>query len=357
MKIFDRYLLRQFLGTFVLLVLALPFLFLITDLTEKLEDYLADGIGLMAVARSYIFFMPQLLFYSFPIAALIATVFTIGNMTRHQEITAAKAGGVSFYRLTFPIAALGLLLSTAAIGIAEAVPVANQRRAELLGTRERFTVPIKFNVVYRTETGRTLTANQLNGLNQSMENVVIEGGDPDSGFWVQHAATAAVWSELDGWSLRDGYMRWRDSTGVESTMKFMVMRTADLTEEPDVLLASAKEPEEMRYAELQHHIGVVERSGGDPRTAMVNLEQRLSLSMAILVIVLFGLPLTTSNRRGGGTAFGIGLSLGVTMIYLMLFKVGEAMGESGAISPIVAAWAPNILFLGAASIFFWRVRT
>ncbi len=357
MKIFDRYLLRQFLGTFVLLVLALPFLFLITDLTENLEDYIGQGMRMVSVARSYIFLMPQLIFYSFPIAALIATVFTIGNMTRHQEITAAKAGGVSFYRLTLPIVVTGLLLSTAAVGIAEAVPVANQRRAELLGTRERFTIPIKLNLVYRTETGRTLSANQLNGLTHSMEKVVIEGGDPSADLWVQHAAAGAAWNEQDGWTLRDGYMRWRDSTGLESTMKFTVMQTSDLTERPEVLLASAKTPEEMRYSELQNYIGVVERSGGDPREAEVNLAQRLSLSMAVFVIVLFGLPLTTSNRRGGGTAFGIGMSLAITMVYLMLFKVGEAMGESGALSPFVAAWTPNILFLGAASVFLWRVKT
>jgi lipopolysaccharide export system permease protein len=79
--------------------------------------------------------------------------------------------------------------------------------------------------------------------------------------------------------------------------------------------------------------------------------------MAVLVIVLFGLPLTTNNRRGGGTAFGIGMSLAITMGYLMLFKVGEAMGESGAISPLLAAWTPNILFFLAALAFLWRVRT
>lgn len=357
MKLFDRYLIRQFMGTFILLVLSLPVLFLITDLTENLESYIGRGLKFRPLAVSYLFYMPQLMFYGFPIAALIATVFTIGNMTRHQEITAAKAGGVSFYRLVMPIVFLGVLLSAAAVGIAEAVPVANQRRAELLGTRERFTIPIRMNLVYRTETGRTLTANQVNGLTDSMDNVVIESGDPDTGLWVQHTAAAAAWNELDGWTLREGYLRWRDNNGVEATARFAVMKTPDLKETPTELVAQAKEPEEMRYSELQRFIDMVQRSGGDPRAAQVNLEQRLSLSVAVLVIVLFGLPLTTSTRRGGGTAFGIGMSLAITMCYLMLFKVGEAMGESGAISPIMAAWIPNILFFVAALGFLWRVRT
>lgn len=357
MKLFDRYLLRQFLGTFVLLVLALPFLFLITDLTENLDDYLRDLLPLRDVATSYLFYMPQLVFYSFPIAALIATVFTIGNMTRHQEITAAKAGGVSFFRLTMPIIVLGMVLSVSAVGISEVVPVANQERAELLGTKKPFDIPIRTNLVYRTETGRTLSANVLNGLTGSMEKVVIEGGDPNTGLWVQYAAAGAVWKEDEGWTLRTGYARWRDSTGVSSTIEFDWLQTSDLTEKPDQLLTATKTPEEMQYDELQDYIGVVERSGGDPRAAEVNLKQRLSLSMAVFVIVLFGLPLTTSTRRGGGTAFGIGMSLAITMAYLMLFKVGEAMGESGALTPLVAAWTPNFLFLGAAFLFLSRVRT
>src|SRR5690606_26780259 len=94
MKILDRYVFRQFLGTFILLVAALPFLFLITDLTDNLDRYLGRGIPPRLVAISYVYFLPQLIFWGFPVAGLIATVFTISGMTRHQEITAAKAGGV-----------------------------------------------------------------------------------------------------------------------------------------------------------------------------------------------------------------------------------------------------------------------
>src|SRR5690606_23078608 len=117
MKILDRYLLRQFLSTFVLLVLALPVLFLITDLTDNLDGYIEQGLRLGAVGISYVYYLPQLIYWGFPIAALIATVFTIGNMTRHQEITAAKAGGVSFYRLATPIILVSAVLSVGAIGI------------------------------------------------------------------------------------------------------------------------------------------------------------------------------------------------------------------------------------------------
>ncbi len=357
MKILDRYLSRQFLSTFLLLVLALPFLFLITDLTDRLDTYLGRGLSLRTVAISYVYYIPQLAFWGFPIAALIATVFTVGNMTRHHEIAAAKAGGISFYRIVAPVILLAIGLSGLAIGIGELVPVANDKRAEALGERQRFNTPIRLNLVFRTEDGKTLSTSRLNAQAQEMTNVVLESLVPGDSVRVHRAAANAYWDEPTGWTMHDGYVRWLPLDGREETaVRFATLQVPELAETPDELLATAKESDEMRYGELERFIQTVERSGGDASEFRVHLAQRVSLPLAVFVIVLFGAPLATSSQRGG-TAFGVGISLGVTMVYLMLFKVGEAVGASGAIHPWIAAWAPNLLFLGAAFVLLRRVRT
>jgi lipopolysaccharide export system permease protein len=146
------------------------------------------------------------------------------------------------------------------------------------------------------------------------------------------------------------------STAPAGTFAFTTLYAQSLEETPEELLTVGKDPEEMRYAELQRFIGTIERSGGDPAEFEVGLAHKISLPLAVLVIVLFGAPLSTSTQRGG-TAFGVGISLGVTMVYLMMFKVGEAIGESGVIHPLVAAWSPNALFFAAAIVLLSRVRT
>jgi lipopolysaccharide export system permease protein len=356
MRLLDRYVTGQFLATFLLLVLALPFLFLITDLTDNLDRYLARGLPVGTVAISYLYFIPQLIFWGFPVAALVATVFTLGNMTRHQEITAAKAGGISFYRLCVPILILGAILSVVAVGVGEVVPIANQKRAELLGERERFTTPFRMNFVFRTEDGRTLSAGRLNADAREMTNVVVEGTGRPGDLKVHHTASSARHHPDTGWALQDGFLRWIESDGEESAFYFAAMRLPDLREQPEDFLAAPKEPDEMRYRELERFIAMIERSGGEAGEYRVNLAQKIALPMAVLVIVLFGAPLSTSSKRGG-TAFGVGISLAVTMVYLMMFKVGEAVGTSGAIHPMAAAWAPNVLFLLAGVVLFWKVRT
>ena len=78
--------------------------------------------------------------------------------------------------------------------------------------------------------------------------------------------------------------------------------------------------------------------------------------MATVVIILFGAPLATSSKRGGA-AYGIGVSLGSTILYLLLLKVFGGLGESGAIPVTWAAWTPNAIFGITGLALLSRVRT
>lgn len=356
MKLLDRYLFRQFFSTFAVLLLGLPVLFIVTDLTDRLDTYLSRGIPARAVALSYFYYLPQLVFWGFPIASLIATVFTIGNMTRYQEITAAKAGGISFYRLASPLIICAAILSVGAVGLGELVPVANQRRAETLRERQRVATPFRDNIVFRTESGRTLAANRVSSLQNEMERVVVETPPAEDGTRHQMSAERATFYPNRGWSFANGHFRWIPDEGEPRSFAFSAMEIRELQERPEDLLAIAKDAEEMTYRELDRFIRSIERSGGDPGEYRVDLAQKISLPLAIFVIVLFGAPLATSSKRGGA-AFGIGVSLIITLIYLMMFRVGKAVGASGAVDPLLAAWAPNVVFLVGGIYLLWRVRT
>lgn len=355
-KLLDRYIFRQFLGTFLLLVLGLPFLFLIVDITEKLEVYLAKGLSVQEVALTYVYQLPLFIFWSFPIAALVATVFTIGNMTRHQEIAAAKAGGVSFYRLLRPVLVMAALLSGVALGLGELVPVTNRLRAELLDEGPADTGMLRTNFVFQTEGGRTLSIRRLDPAQREMIDVVFERAATDSVPGLHGTAAHATWSGKTGWTLENGFFRLLPAEGSEAVFAFERLRDRGLAETPEELLAEPRDAEEMGYQEMTRFIQAIRRSGGDPRELEVEREQKISLPLAVLVIVLFGAPLATSSRRGGA-AYGIGVSLAITMIYLLLFRVGLAMGASGTVTPLVAAWMPNVLFFVAGLLLLLRVRT
>ncbi len=356
MKILDRYIFRQFTASFFMLVLGLPLLFVITDLTDHLDNYLARGVAMGSVALSYVYYLPQFIFWSLPIAALVATVFTIGNMTRHQEIAAAKAGGVSFWRLLAPILVMATLLSVGAVALGELIPTTNRMRAEALGERQRELSPLRTNFVFQTQDGLVLSVRRLDAQTREMVNLVVEREGTEHTPALHGMAEQARWTPRNGWTLEDGHLRVLDGNGGEQAFAFASLRIPALRETPEELLAEPKDPEEMRYAEIDRFIRAVERSGGDARGLRVEQAQKVSLPLAILVIVLFGAPLSTSSQRGGA-AYGIGISLAVTMVYLMLFKVGTAVGASGTLPPLVAAWLPNALFFVSGLYLLARVRT
>lgn len=356
MRLLDLYVARQFAATFLMLVLGLPVLFVITDITDQLDNYLARGVGMRDVALSYVYYLPQFVFWALPIAALVATVFTIGNMTRHQEIAAAKAGGISFYRLIVPVVLLAAVLSVLGVGIGELIPTTNRMRAEALGEQTRRSSPLRTNFVFQTEGGRVLSVRRLDADQQRMVDVVVERRATEEHPGVHQTARRATWAADSGWVFANGYLRLLDEEGRELSFGYSELRLPDFEETPEDLLAEPKDPEEMRYREIDRFVNSIERSGGDASELRVEQAQKISLPMAIFVIVLFGAPLSTSSRRGG-TAFGIGISLLITMIYLMLFKVGQAIGSSGALDPRVAAWLPNVLFLVGALYLLRRVRT
>lgn len=355
MRILDRLVAREFLRIFLLFVLGAPFLFVLGDITEKVDRYVDRGLGMGEILLGYAYQLPQFILWSLPIAALVATVFTVHRMTTHHEMVAAKAGGISFHRVVLPLWILGVALTGVGLALSEVVPETNRLRAEVMGERssER---RYRGNFVFQAGEDRVLTVRHLSVPESRISGVVMEREGGQSRPTVHVMANVAVWDSVGGWTFRDGHVRIFSEPGEESTFRFSRMRTPGLRESPSDLLARPEEPEEMDYAELGRLAGVIRRSGGDPSPLLVERAQKIAIPVATLVIVIFGAPLATSSRRGG-TAFGVGVSLAATVVYLMFFKVSGAFGEGGVIPPLVAAWLPNVVFLIAGLVLLKRVRT
>jgi lipopolysaccharide export system permease protein len=352
----DRYVVREFARLFSLAASGAPLLFILGDVMDNLDKHIARGIGAPQVALSYLYQLPLFVLYSLPIAALIAAVFTVGNMTRHSEVSAAKAGGVSFFRLFATLPVLGLLLTVAGLGLSELVPVTNRLREETLGIRSR-TRAERSHFIYRGEDGRAYAIRQLTVGSRLIDGIAMEREGDEPEIPSEHASAAlARYEPANGWTLVSGHLRLFMGPEIERTFEFDSLRIPSFHETPEQLLAVQKDPENMGYAELGRFIEINQRSGGRPLKLIVARAQKIAIPVATLVSILFAMPLATSSRRGG-SAYGMGISLAITILYLMLFKVTGAMGASGALPGVAAAWIPNAAFALAAVALLIRVRS
>jgi lipopolysaccharide export system permease protein len=175
----DRYVLREWLRVFLITLLGFPILVIVIDLTDKLDTYLSRGIKPGAVALSYVFDLPEKMFLVLPVAVLFATVFTVGSLGRHSELTAAKASGISFHRLVRP---LFLAAGAAFIGgllLGEIAPVATSKRLELLGEKAIRSTSSRYNFVYRADHGWVYAIRALELRTREMTDLLLERERPD----------------------------------------------------------------------------------------------------------------------------------------------------------------------------------
>jgi len=355
-RILDRLVARSFMKVFLSFILGSPILFILGDVTENLDDYLGAGLSWFEVGLAYLYKMPQFIQWSFPIAALVSAVFTVQSMTMHREIVAAKAGGISFHRLIVPILALGIFLTGIALGLEEVVPRSNRRAADILGqeaTRREW----RANFVFQGEDGRNFSIQRRDVRERRLTGIVMETVEPGTNRPLTHlTAEYAEWDPEIGWTFNEGFFRVFLDDGEEVAAQFQKLRTRGFTERPEDFLEEPRKPEEMTRAEMGRLADIIERSGGSPMKLRVDREEKIAIPVATLVIILFGAPLATSTKRGG-TAYGIGVALLSTILYMLLFRISGAVGETGALDPMTSAWLPNVIFLVAGLFFLARVRT
>ena len=147
-----------------------------------------------------------------------------------------------------------------------------------------------------------------------------------------------------------------DTTPTTFAVSFDSLRDRRFTERPVEMMAKPRSPEEMRYEELTRFIRAQERSGSDANLLRVERALKIAIPATCLIIALFGAPLATSTQRGG-TAYGIGVSLATTVVFLMLIQLTKAIGGKGLIPPDLAAWVPGVIFGVIGLVLMARVRT
>ncbi len=353
----DRYVFTDFWRIFIATAIGFPILIDIIDLTDNLDKYLGRNLSVGKIALSYVYWFPDSVFMVLPAAVLFATVFSIGAFTRHSEITAAKASGISFYRFIAPIFLGAFIATCAGLVLGEIAPRTNKLREQTLESRKKLIPNERYNFAYATDRGRTYKITMLNQSTKSITGVQIDR----RGQWPTYpqyvlSSTGGQYRDGQGWLLAAGTLHLIVDDRQNLTFQFDSLSDHWFRERPIDLATASVAPADMGYRELGQFISAMERSGADVNQLRVERMLKIAIPVTCLVILLFGAPLATSTQRGGA-AYGIGISLATTIIFLIMIQMTKAIGGKGVIPPELAAWLPSILFGTAGAVLFARVRT
>jgi lipopolysaccharide export system permease protein len=358
LRALDRYVLASWVRIFVLTALGFPLVSIMINLTDNLNKLLDRGLTMQQIAVSYVYSIPENMFIVMPAAVLFATVFTVGGMGRHSELTAAKASGQSFHRLMLPVFVAAAFATGLAFVVGEMAPGATSKEQELQKSKAARPTRSRFNFVYRGDQGWVYTIRSLDVGNRQLKQIMFErqGEGAEYPAMVITADSASWDTTRQAWRVREGASRLIAGPAKQATFSFRSMRLRALTQSPADLLAESKAPDEMRYAELGRYIEALKRSGNDANKLIVERALKVALPATCIIIALFGAPLGITSPRAGA-AVGVALSLGTTVLFLLMTQIMKAVGSGGVVNPVLAAWLPNLVFLAAGLVLLARTRT
>jgi len=347
MRILDRYVVKNFLFPLIYCMVAFILLFIIGDLFEHLDDFLAVEQWPPVMLRYYLLFIPSTFIYIFPVAILLGLLYSLGRMQKNNEITAMRVGGISIYRITFPLLLLCFFLSLLTLWVNETIVPQSLKQSELLkeeklGGKLAFREKLRDITFYNPLTNRSFYFETFDTRDNLATGVKIYELKPDGQPYKTISAQEAAWLD-ENWWLFQGLIRVFPAEG-PPTKKVLTKEVFDFKVRPEDLQESRKELATLSYRQLKE---LLERKRGYPlstlRPALVELHQKISLPLACLIMGFIGVAFGLKIGRGGMLA-GVGTSLILGFLYYVLYSVSVAMGKQGLISPWLAAWLGNIIF-------------
>jgi lipopolysaccharide export system permease protein len=358
LSVLSRYISREFVIVFLLAIGGFNVIYLVIDFFESVGKFLEHNASLGLAISYYLLKIPQITFQTLPLAVLLATLVTLGVLSRHSEITAMKANGISLYRITRPIFVIAFVIACVTFfGNEYLAPSAHRKSEYIMDVKVRDHDPKvlfkNFNLWYR-EDDAVYNFQGFDPDHNALKGITIYRLDKDFHLVQRIEAHEALWRSGQ-WIFRDVTVRTfhgRESMTVEKHghLNFSL----DIT--PETLKKAEKDTEEMGYGELNHYARRLQKAGYDATKYLVDLEIKLSFPFVNLIMVLIGIPFALKTGRTGGFAAGVGISLAVGFAYWILLSVARAFGHSGILPPLLAAWSPNLLFGGGGVVALLSVR-
>ena len=356
MKRLDWYIIKKFLGTFLLSIVLIMSIAVVFDLTEKLDNFYENQVPFREIVFDYYLnFLPYFTDMFSQLFIFISVIFFTSKMAGNSEIIAILASGVSYERFLRPYLLTALLLTLITYGMGGwVIPQSTKKMLAFTDKYvQKFTRENARNVQMVVSEGTVLYIESFQmrthvGYRASLEHfegkTLVERVSADR---IRHVS-GYTW-KLENYTKRnfDG-MR-------ESLVQGQAMDTT-IQILPEELFITAEQAQQMTNAELYNYIQTQrERGAGNVKAFETEWYTRFAGPLGVFIMTLLGVTLSSKKVRGGmGKNLGIGVTL--TAAYILFSTVSTTFSVSGVMSPFMSVWLPNIIFAIIALVLYLRVR-
>lgn len=357
MKILDWYILKRYLGTFIMmLVLFIP-IGITVNLAEKIDKILENEVPFMEVVYYYIDFTVYFANLLFPIFLFLSVIWFTSKLAMNTEIVAFLSSGVSFYRFLRPYLVGATIVCIGALILAmylapQASKGFNEFKYQYLKRGEQTQ---ETNDVYRqVNDNEYIYASHFQPKSKSARNFTLEHFDGNK-LEFKISASNLRYNEEDS-----TYQLTRVDKRIvgEKGDSLVDLRTLDtiLPFDFDELTPESYIAETLNYTELNEFIEKEKRRGsGNINRYLVVAYKRWSIPISAFILTIIAVAVASFKRRGG---MGVNLAVGITLAFIFIFfdKVFGTMAEQSTFSPLIAVWFPNVVFGILAVILLFRAK-
>jgi LPS export ABC transporter permease LptF/LPS export ABC transporter permease LptG len=363
-NLLDLYVARTYVRMLALCIVGIMGLFYISTFLDK-SDKLFKGEVTLSMLLQYLWWeTPQFLYYIIAIAVLLSAIITIGLLTKNSELIVMRACGISIYRTAVPLLIFAALASAVLFAFEERVLAASNRRADYLNHIIKGGNPQTFDVVNRKwlvgREGEIYHYQYFNPRTRELNVLSVFRFDPTTMTLTERIyATQAQFrpsgeKDAQPWIATGGWARTLNGAEVTSYEPFSTRRVS--LEPAEYFETEAPEPDRMDFAQLRRYIEELKTSGYTVMEHEVALQRKFAFPLVTLVMTLIAVPFAvTTGKRGA--MYGIGVGIVLALVYWTAISVFAAFGASGLMPPMLAAWAPNLLFGATAAYLLLTVRT
>jgi lipopolysaccharide export system permease protein len=359
MKIIDRYIIKNFLITFVFTILALTVISVVIDTSEKADDFVKSGLSTSQIITKYYFgFVPFIISMIFPLMVFIAVIYFTSKLAGRSEIVAILANGVRYRRFLRPYIICGCLLGGLLFYCNMYVfPKGNAIKNEFQiryvdGNNSYYSGQVSNTTFYLKSDSTTYVAIRYYDTTAKVS----------SGFFLQKIKGNKVYYNLRGESIKwdTAHKNWkvenaveRTIDGIHETVKLVPAMNLKLSITPNDLRRDEYMKDKLSSPELSSFIAMEELRGTEGlNTYKVEYYRRIATPFSVLILTILGAVVASRKTRGGsGLHLAFGIVAAATFVIMDRFSV--VFSSKGHLHPMLAAWLPNLIFI-AITFFVYR---
>jgi LPS export ABC transporter permease LptG/LPS export ABC transporter permease LptF len=367
-RILDEYILREFVGMFLLVLAGFVLLMIVFTFFDLVGDILRNHIALSVVGDYLLNLTPSMLYQIAPLAVLIAALVTFGVLNRNSEIVAIKATGISLYRLVIPIVAVAVCLAVSLFLFDQYyLPQANRRQEALRNIIKGRPPQTYLHPEQKWMFGPKPLAGEPGCIfyyqffdpdGNEFANLSVFEFDPSTFQLTRRFfAKRAAWDRDSGaWLFQNGWVRDIQGANVTAYRTFLETSFSEIHAAPDYFKKEDLQSQEMNFGQLDRYIRDLRQSGFDTKRLSVALWHKLAYPLIAVVMAILAIPFALSMGRRGSLT-GVAVAIAVALAYWVVDGLFGAMGYVNYLPAAMAAWSSDVLFGLAGGYLLLRTPT